>query len=121
MRLWMKVLAVCFLTSAFLGQSPLGEPTHFIRVRELVIESDVLSAADRQSIISSFREKTFPESEIAERVRQALTSMGYFKAIVKEPKVFFETERKEAATVMVAVSPGTQYRLGEISFRRVTV
>ena len=43
-----------------------------------------------------FREKTYPEGEFGERIRQALRSVGYFKVVVDEPKFSFPTEGRDS-------------------------
>jgi outer membrane translocation and assembly module TamA len=121
MHFFVRFLIVSSLANAVLGQPRLDEPAHCIRISRLVIESNSLSAADRERIIRLFREKTYPEAEIGERIRQAMRSMGYFKAVVDEPKFSFPTQGREIANVTVKVNPGAQYRLGEIHFLRATV
>jgi len=121
MHFFVRVLIVSSLANAVLGQPRLDESAHCIRISRLVIESNSLSAADRERIIRLFREKTYPEAEIGERIRQAMRSVGYFKAVVDEPKFSFPTQGREIANVTVKVNPGAQYRLGEIHFLRATV
>jgi hypothetical protein len=121
MHFLLRFLVVSSLANAVLGQPRLNEPAHCVRINRLVIESNSLSAADRERIIRLFREKTYPEGEIGERIRQAVRSVGYFKASVDEPKFSFPTEGRDIANVTVKVNPGVQYRLGEIHFLRATV
>lgn len=121
MHFFVRFLIVSSLANAVVGQPRLDEPAHCIRISRLVIESNSLSVAERERIIRLFREKTYPEAEIGERIRQAMRSAGYFKAVVDEPKFSFPTQGTEIANVTVKVNPGAQYRLGEIHFLRTTV
>ncbi len=123
MRVLIRLLVVSFLASAGLGQPRLEKPEHCVRISKLVIESNSLPAADRERIIRLFQQKTYAESEIGERIRQALRDVGYFKAVVDEPQFSFPREGRGrgSANVTVKVRPGAQYRLGEIRFQRATV
>ena len=96
MHFFVRFLVVSFLAKAVLGQPRLNEPAHRVRINGLVIESNSLRAADRERIIRLFREKTYPEGEFGERIRQALRSVGYFKAVVDEPKFSFPTEGRDS-------------------------
>jgi Surface antigen variable number repeat len=128
MHILFGFLVVSLLANAGLGQPRLEEPEHCVRINKLVIESKSLPDAERERILRlfrektyPFREKTFPECEIGERVRQALRDLGYFKAVVDEPTFAFPTKGRGIANVTVKVRPGAQYRLGEIRFQRATV
>jgi outer membrane protein assembly factor BamA len=70
-----------------------------------------------------FQQKTYFEAEIGERIRGALRDLGYFKAVVDEPRFSFpaQGEGRRTAYVTVKAEPGTQYRIGEIRFERATV
>ena len=121
MHILFRLLVVSLLANAGLGQPPLEEPEHCVRINKLVIESKSLPDGERERILCLFREKTYPECEIGERIRQALRDLGYFKAVVDEPRFSFPTEGRGIANVTVGVKPGVQYRLGEIRFERATV
>ncbi len=121
MHFLIRFLVVSCLANVVLGQPCQNETAHCVRISKLVLRSNRLPAADRKRIIRSLREKTYPEGEIGDQIRQAVRSLGYFKAVVDEPKFSFPTEGRDVANVSVRVNPGIQYRLGEISFRRVTV
>jgi hypothetical protein len=119
----LRFIAASLLASAALGQSRPAESANNIHINKLVIVSNSLPDADRQQIIRNFEHKTYFQDETGERIRQALQDMGYFKAMVDEPKVSFpaHAEKSGLATVTVTAEPGTQYRLGEIRFEKATV
>src|SRR5580704_12551405 len=123
MRILVSLLVVSFLASAGLGQPRFAEPTDRIRINHLAIESDSLPDADREQIISVLQQKTYFQWEIVERIRYALRNLGYFKAVVDEPKFSFpsQSESGRTANVTVKVEPGTQYRLGEIHIEKATI
>jgi outer membrane translocation and assembly module TamA len=121
MRILIRLLVVSFLANAGLGQPRLERAENDVRIGKLVIESNSLPDADRERIIRLFQQKTYPEGEIGERIRQALRDVGYFKVVVDEPRFSFPREGSESANVTVKVKPGAQYRLGEIRFHRATV
>src|ERR1700734_1441025 len=118
-----RFLVLSFLANAALGQVHPPESANNIHINKLVIVSSSLPEADRQQIIRNFQQKTYPELEIGERIRQALQDLGYFKAGIVEPKFSFppQAEKSRLANVTVTVEPGTQYRLGEIRFEKPTV
>jgi outer membrane protein insertion porin family len=87
----------------------------------LVIESKSLPDADRERISRLLQQRRDPEGYIVERIRQALRDLGYLKAVVDEPKFAYPTKGRGIANVTVNVTPGAQYRLGEIRFHRATV
>ena len=122
MNILVKLFLASILTATALGQSSPAESESNIHINKLVIVSNSLPDADRHQIIRNFQQKTYPEGEISERIRQALQDMGYFKAMVDEPKVSFpaHAEKRGPATVTVTAEPGTQYRLGEIRFEKPT-
>ena len=120
MHFLVKFLLVLSLAHAVAGQLRLEEPEHCVRISKLVLESNSLSAADRERIIRLMQEKSYPEGEIGERIRQAGRSAGYFRAVVEEPEFSFPTEGRDVARVTVRVNAGTQYRLDEIRFLRAT-
>jgi hemolysin activation/secretion protein len=121
MRFFVRFLLVSSLANAVLGQSRPVEPACCVRIGSLTIESNTLSAADRERIVRLLREKTYPESEIGERVREAARTLGYFNAVVEEPQLSFPSEGRDIANVTVKVDPGVQYRLAEIRFLGATV
>jgi hypothetical protein len=121
MRLLVRFLLVTSLANAVLGPARPVEPACCVRIGSLTIESNTLSAADRERIVRLLREKTYPESEIGERVRQAVRTLGYINAVVEEPQLSLSAEGRDIANVTVKVDPGVQYRLAEIRFVRETV
>ncbi len=99
-----------------------AESMDCIRINKLVLVSNSLPDAERRRIIGLFEKKTYPQGEIGERIQQAIRDMGYFKAIVHEPKFSFSTpEDRRRASVIVTVEPGAQYRLGEIRIENASV
>jgi hypothetical protein len=129
MNMLVKLLVASCLATTALGQSRPPESAGNVRLNKLVIESSSLPDADRKQIVQLFQQKTYPLNEISqldeitERIRQALQDIGYFKATVDEPKVSFpaNTEKRRIANLTVTAEPGTQYRLGEIRFEKLTV
>jgi hypothetical protein len=123
MRILVRFLVVSFLASAGLGQPCFAEPDDYIRISKLVIESNNLPDADRERIIRLFQQKTYFQGEIGERIRGALRDVGYFKAVVDEPRFSFakQGDGRGTASVTVKVQPGAQYHLGEIRFQKTTV
>lgn len=118
-----KFLALSFLATTALGQSRPAESVNKVRISKLVIESSNLPSADRKQLIQLFQQKTYFQPEIGERILIALQDLGYFKALVDEPRFSFpkHVDEKGIADVTVTVEPGTQYRLGEIRFEKATV
>jgi hypothetical protein len=118
-----RFLVASVFASAALGQSHPAESANNISINKLVIVSNSLPNVDRQQIIRKFQQKTYSQEEISERIQQALQDIGYFKAIVDEPKLSFPSQMEETriANVTVTIEPGTQYRLGEIRFEKATV
>jgi hypothetical protein len=123
MHLIVRSLVASVLATAALGQSHPAESANKILISKLVIESNSLPGPDREQIVHSFQQKSYFQLEIGERIRQAFRDIGYFKAVVDEPKFSFppQAEKRTIANVTVTVEPGTQYRLGEIRFEKATV
>ncbi|WP_035354563.1 POTRA domain-containing protein [Edaphobacter aggregans] len=112
-----------FLANAGLGQPYSGESVSEVRISKLAIESSSLPDADRERIVRLFQQKTYFQDEIGERIRGALRDLGYYKAVVNEPRFSFPTqaEGRRIANVTVKVEPGAQYRVAEIRFQKATV
>jgi outer membrane translocation and assembly module TamA len=123
MHILVKSLVVSFLAGTGLGQQCMVGPADCVRIGRLAIESKGLPDPDRERIIRLFQQKTYSEEEIGERIRGALREMGYFKAVVDEPKFSFpaQGEGRRTAYVTVKAEPGAQYRLGEIRFEKVSI
>jgi outer membrane translocation and assembly module TamA len=123
MHMLVRVLVVSLVANAGLGQPCPNELERCVRINKLVIESKSLPDADRERIVRFFQQKRYPEDEdeFRERIRQALRDLGYFKTVVDEPTFAFPTKGRGIANVTVKVTPGAQYRLGEIRFERATV
>jgi len=80
-----------------------------------------ISAAEQRQIASeveSYRVSANPIDGLSERARYAFQKRGYFKAWVAPPTVTVVSSGSpgETVDVAVAVNPGGQYRLKEISF-----
>jgi outer membrane translocation and assembly module TamA len=123
LHIFVRYLVVAFLVSAGLGQLCFAEAANSIRISKLEIESNSLPGADRERIVRLFQQKTCLQPEIGVHIQAALRNLGYFKAVVDEPTVFFHTqgERKGMAHVTVRVKQGPQYRLGEIHVQKATI
>jgi outer membrane translocation and assembly module TamA len=123
MHILVRFLVVFFLTNAALGQPRFAESADNIRVSKLVIESNSLPDADRERIIRLFQQKTYCQAEIGERIRGALRNLGYFKAVVDEPRFSYPTqvEGRRGANLTVRAEPGAQYRIGQIHFQKTTI
>lgn len=121
MHILIRFLVVSCLANAGLGQTRFADSMENIRIGKLVIQSNSLPDADRDRIIRLFLQKTYRQPEIGERIRQALRNVGYFKAVVDEPKFSFPTEGRRIANVIVKVAPGAQYRLGDIHIQKAIV
>jgi hypothetical protein len=121
MRMLVRVLVVSLVANAGLGQPCPNELERCIRINKLVIESKSLPVADRERIVRLFQQKSYSEGEIGIRIQYALRKVGYFKAVVDEPKFAYPTKGRGIANVTVKVTPGAQYRLGEIRFKKATV
>ena len=123
MHILVRFLVASFLANAGLGQPCFAESTDNIRISKLVIESSSLPSADCERIIRLFQQKTYFQPEIGDRIRSALRDLGYFKAVVDEPRFSFPTqvEGRRVTNVTVKVEPGAQYRLGEIHVEKATV
>jgi outer membrane protein assembly factor BamA len=121
MHILVKSLVVSFLANAGLAQQCMVGPADCVRIGRLVIESKNLPDPDRERTVRLFEQKTYFEEEIGERIRGALRDLGYFKAVVDEPKFSFPAQRRTTAYVTVKAEPGAQYRLGEIRFERATI
>lgn len=123
MQILVRFLVVSFLACAGFGQPCFAESANDIRISKLVIESNSLPDVDRERIIRLFQQKTCLQGEIDSRIRSALRDLGYFRAVVDEPKFSFPTqvEGRRIANVTVKVEAGRQYRLGEIHFQNATI
>src|SRR5260370_3187577 len=122
MHMLVRGLVVSLVANAGLGQAcPNNELDRCVRINKLVIESKSLPDADRERIARLLQQKRDPEGYIGERIRQALRDLGYFKTVVDEPTFAYPTKGRAIVNVTVKVTPGAQYRLGEIRFQRATV
>jgi outer membrane protein insertion porin family len=123
MHILVKSLVVSLLASAGLGQQCVVGRADCVRIGRLAIESKGLPDPDRERIIRLFQQKTYFEEEIGERIRGALRDLGYFKAVVDEPKFSFpaQGEGRRTAYVIAKVDPGAQYRIGEIRVQKATI
>ena len=117
-----KPILIWLLTAAALGQPPCPntKPVETVRIHNFVVLSKTLPALDREQLVHLFQQKSYPELEIEERVRQALRDRGYFKAQTNDISFTPEAGSK-AVDVTVKVEPGPQYRLGQIRFENATV
>jgi outer membrane translocation and assembly module TamA len=122
MRVFVRYLLISLIVSAGYGQMPSPEPVKNVLIGTLVIQSNTLPHADRESVVRLFEHKAFLQGEIGQRIRQALRNMGYYKAMVDEPVISPALHGEGmGADVRVKVDEGRQYRLGEIRFQKETV
>lgn len=118
------LFSVLALAMAGFGQQPC--PTVLaknVRISNLIIESDSLPRADRERITRLFQQKTYLQSEIADRIQIAFRNLGYIKAVIRESDISFtaQQEGRNVAGVIVKVEPGGQYRLREIYIQNATI
>ena len=129
MKLFVRALALFLLTSTGLCLPCRADSLKPTKIRRLVIASKDLSERDRRQVVRQFEGYTFPGrgepvsedaliEELGERVRQAFRNLGYFKAVVNEPRASFvaSDHGKRIVDIRVRAQAGAQYRLGEIQF-----
>jgi Surface antigen variable number repeat len=123
MHILVRFLVASFLANNALGQVPRAESADCIRINKLVLVSNGLPDADGKRIIRLFERKTYPQAEISERIQGAFRDLGYFKAVVDEPKfsLLTQTEERRGENVTVKVKAGSQYHIGEIRIENATV
>ena len=111
-------LLLLSLVSWAQSDTPLRQTT----LRNLTLSGDPqISAAEQRQIASeveSYRVSANPLDGISERVRYVFQRRGYFKAWAAPPAVTVVSSSSagETVDVAIAVNPGEQYRLKEISF-----
>lgn len=120
MHILVRFLIASFLANAGLGQPCFAELTDNIRISKLVIESSSLPGADRERIIRLFQQRTYFQPEIGDHIRSALRDLGYFKAVVDQPRFSFPTqvEGRRVTNVTVKVEPGVSTALVKFTSRR---
>lgn len=122
----MRLPAVAF-ASLLLAGTMSGQRNPPVTVRTLTVERLTrVSTADQQRIARQIKAEKFDSgtlqalgAEIAERMRDALMQLGYFKAIVYDPKVTLvgQDKQHEIVDVLMAVDEGEQYRFKDLAFR----
>lgn len=95
------------------AQDQPAEPS--LTIRSLTIESADLPDAARESLGRAFQGGSYAPEELAERVRQALREMGYFKAAAQLDGVK-EADDERSADIKMRVTAGAQYHLDQIRF-----
>ena len=112
----------------FLGATAAyGQHTPTLKIRTLTLERLTrISVAEQRRMIRDIKAQTFDSgtldeigAQISERLRDSLQRMGFFKAIVYDPRVTLvhEDNRGDLVDVLVAADEGQQYRLKDIVFR----
>jgi hypothetical protein len=94
-----------------------------IWINRLVIDSKNIPDTDRNRLIHLFQLGTYAQSELQARILIAVRDLGYYNAVVDDPRVSYAGRRegKNVADVVVLVNAGVQYRLGEIRFVKASV
>jgi hypothetical protein len=127
MRTLVCILLCSILVDVGLGQRPSMESAGEVWIDRLEIDSQNFPDTDRDRLIHLFQHCTYAQSELQIRIqyalRDALRDMGYYKAVVDDPKVSFvrRQDGRNIADVIVNVDAGMQYRLGEIRFVNATL
>jgi len=126
MRMLVGILFLSTLINCGLGQEFSSKPSEAaakIRVHRLSIEANSLPNDDRERITHSLEHCTCLQEELWPRILMAFRDLGYFKALVDEPKVSIvgQTEGTKDVDVSVKVDEGAQYRLGEIRIEKAVL
>ena len=123
MRIAIGFLYLSSLMSIALAQEPTEAPGLPVQVRALTVIANNLPEADRLRIVHAFQGRVYVPEELRERVRQNLRDLGYYESRVEAPEFTqeFETSHARSAEVSIKVSPGDQFRFGEIHFQGASV
>ena len=113
------LLLTCSATALSQCEQRIDGPPNF-KVRTVQIEGlESLPRAEAASLRKSIEQLCFSNAnELGERTRDVLQQYGYFKAAVEQPKLVVKEDSRwpAPADVVLAVAPGVQYRLHEITF-----
>jgi len=126
MRMLAGILLLSTLANRGLEQgfsSEPSEPDAKVRVHRLSIEANSLSSDDRERITNSLERRICLQEELQSRIQMGFRDLGYFKALVYEPKVspVGQTQGTKDVDVSVKVDEGAQYRLAEIHIEKATL
>jgi hypothetical protein len=123
MRTLVCILLCSIVVNVGLGQQHSTESAGAIWIDRLEIDSQNIPDTDKDRLIHLFQHCTYAQSELQTRIHYAVRDMGYYKAVVDDPRVSFVRRQngRNIADVIVSVDAGVQYRLGEIRFVNATL
>lgn len=123
MRTLVIILLCSVLVNLGLCQGPSTAPAGDVWIHRFIIDSKNIPEPERNRLIRSFLHRTYAEAELQTRIQVAVRDLGYYKAIVDEPRVSLvgQQEDRKNADVTVWIDAGAQYRLGEIRFLKAGV
>lgn len=120
MRIGFVFLFVLSLAGAAGAQK--ATETAPVHVRKLTLTASDLQASELQPLAASLEGGTYTLDALHDRIELKLHDEGYYFAHAEAPQLTDVRQEGAArsADVAVAVQAGSQYRLGEISFRGTT-
>ena len=126
MRMLVGILFLSTLINRGLGQEFSSKPSESdakIRVHRLSIEANSLPNDDRERITNSLEHRICLQGELQSRIQMGFRDLGYFKALVDEPKISSvgQTQGTKDVDVSVKVDEGAQYRLAEIHIEKAAL
>jgi outer membrane protein insertion porin family len=126
MRMLVGILLFSTFVNRGLGQELSSKPSESdakVRIHRLSIEANNLPNDDRERITHLLEHCICLQGELQPRIRMAFRDLGYFKALVDEPKVSFvgQNQAPRDVDVSVKVNEGAQYHLGEIRIEKVAL
>jgi hypothetical protein len=95
-----------------------ANPARMIWIDKLVIESNTLPDEDRLGLERCFEHHSYSQPELQERIRGATRDLGYFQAVVDQPKIAAAGQKNKCEKVEVAVNvnEGLRYQVGQVGF-----
>ena len=119
MNLLAFILVLVTLPGGIVASQQLDSKTKSIRIEHLTIESKTLSQADLIQVVKEFEGRTFAQEELGPRIEIAFQNLGYFKAVVNDPRISSLPQDNYISTgdAIVQVEEGEKYHLREIQIR----